>query len=114
MFLISELDGYSIKVIPVGWLCDFCIFYVAPQVATSPVEAPTLRSPTSTSLIVSKKGGHSNLVLILGIGAAILFIAFITLLVLCFCTSRGEKAKASPVEAGTSAINFSFKILISR
>ncbi|KAF3436552.1 hypothetical protein FNV43_RR23644 [Rhamnella rubrinervis] len=70
----------------------------APKVATSPMEAPPFRLPTSTSPTVSKKGGHSNLVLILGIGAGILFIAFAILLVLCFCTSREGKAKASLME----------------
>ncbi|KAH7516961.1 hypothetical protein FEM48_Zijuj09G0011600 [Ziziphus jujuba var. spinosa] len=71
----------------------------APHVATSPVEAPPFRPPTSTPLSVSKKGRHSNLVLFLGIGAGILFIAFASLLVLCLCTSREEKTTASPKEA---------------
>ncbi|KAG6700003.1 hypothetical protein I3843_08G085900 [Carya illinoinensis] len=70
----------------------------APVVTPSPVESPPHQDPNATSLNASNSGRHSNLVVILGIGACVLFIAVISVLVLCLCTFRHGKAKASPVE----------------
>ncbi|KAJ7973070.1 Kinase family protein [Quillaja saponaria] len=63
--------------------------------ATSPLEAPPHLSPTATSLTASNRGRHSNLVLIIGISAGIVFIAVTSVLLLCLCT---RKNKVPPVE----------------
>ncbi|PON72373.1 Mitogen-activated protein kinase kinase kinase [Trema orientale] len=70
----------------------------APHVATAPVKAPPYHSPASASPNTSDKGRHPNLILILGIGAAILIIAIISLLIVCLCMFSQDKTKASPME----------------
>ncbi|XP_041022179.1 proline-rich receptor-like protein kinase PERK3 [Juglans microcarpa x Juglans regia] len=71
----------------------------APVGTPSPVESPPHQSPNATSLnTASNRGRNSNLVVILGIGACVLFITVISVLVLCLCTFRHGKAKASLVE----------------
>lgn len=69
----------------------------APLVAISPKPAPH-RSPTAKSPSASIRGRHSNLIVILGIGTGILFIAIISVLALYLCVFRPGKTKASPVE----------------
>ncbi|KAK9950647.1 hypothetical protein M0R45_006124 [Rubus argutus] len=67
-------------------------------VATSPLDTPPNPSPTLTSLSASNKGKHSNWIRIIGIGAGILFVAIISVLIICLCAFRQEKIKASPGE----------------
>lgn len=76
------------------------IFYAAPLPATSPAKAPPYHPPASTSLSTSNKGKHSSLILILGLGAGVLFIAITSLLIVCLCMFRQEKPKAPPIETG--------------
>ncbi|CAK7348441.1 unnamed protein product [Dovyalis caffra] len=70
----------------------------APIVASSPMEAPAHQSSTSTSVGSSKKGKHTNWILILGIGAAIVIISIVSMLIICSCAFRKGKPKASPKE----------------
>lgn len=70
----------------------------APLPATSPAKPPPYRPPASTSFSSSNKGKHSSLILILGIGAGVLFIAIMSLLIVCLCMFRQEKPKAPPIE----------------
>lgn len=71
----------------------------APTFASPPVEAPVHKSATSTPLGASNKGKHTNLVLILAIGAGIVIIAIISMLIICSCAFRGRKPKGgSPKE----------------
>ncbi|KAF7804933.1 Receptor-like serine/threonine-protein kinase ALE2 [Senna tora] len=69
----------------------------APTFAASPLKAPIYHTPATTSVGASNRRRHSNLYPILGIGAGILFIAIISVLVLCFCTLR-PKTKRSPID----------------
>ncbi|XP_007051126.2 PREDICTED: proline-rich receptor-like protein kinase PERK3 [Theobroma cacao] len=71
----------------------------APVVVSEPVEAPAHQSSYSTSLSPSNKGKHSNLILIFGISAGILVFAIISVLIICSCTFREGKPKASLKES---------------
>ncbi|XVF32905.1 hypothetical protein REPUB_Repub17cG0123100 [Reevesia pubescens] len=69
----------------------------APVAVSEPVApAPAHKSSNSTSLSPSNKGKHSNLILIFGISAGILVFAIISVLIICSCTFREGKTKASP------------------
>ncbi|WCJ22332.1 Protein kinase superfamily protein [Euphorbia peplus] len=70
----------------------------APTVASTPVEAPEHQIATATPVGASNKGNHSNLILVLGIGAGILLIAVISMLVICSCAFREGKPKGSTKE----------------
>ncbi|XP_024019411.1 proline-rich receptor-like protein kinase PERK3 isoform X1 [Morus notabilis] len=70
----------------------------APLPASSPTKAPPYHPSASSSPSTSSKGRHSSLILILGIGAGVLFIAIISLLIACLCMSCQEKTKAPPME----------------
>ncbi|XP_022770801.1 probable serine/threonine-protein kinase PBL23 isoform X2 [Durio zibethinus] len=70
----------------------------APIVVSEPVAAPAHQSSNSTSVSPSNKGKHSNLILIFGISAGILVFAIISVLIICSCTFREGKTKASPKE----------------
>jgi hypothetical protein len=74
--------------------------FTAPLVATSPVGASPYHSPTATSLGASNKERHSNLTVILGIGAGIMFFAIVFVIIICLCAFRQGKTKASLVETG--------------
>ncbi|EOX95284.1 Kinase superfamily protein isoform 2 [Theobroma cacao] len=71
----------------------------SPVVVSEPVEAPAHQSSYSTSLSPSNKGKHSNLILIFGISAGILVFAIISVLIICSCTFREGKPKASLKES---------------
>ncbi|XP_048235868.1 proline-rich receptor-like protein kinase PERK3 isoform X2 [Ricinus communis] len=71
----------------------------APVAASSPVEAPSHQSATSSSVSTSNRGKRSNLILILCIGAGIIIIAVVTMLVICSCAFREWKPKGSPKES---------------
>ncbi|GKV40514.1 hypothetical protein SLEP1_g48148 [Rubroshorea leprosula] len=70
----------------------------APTLAPEPVEAPAYHSSTSTPLNVSKKGNHSNLILIFGISAGLLVVAIISVLIICSRAFREGETEASPGE----------------
>lgn len=69
----------------------------APLVAISPVEARPYHSPIATSVGASNKGRHLNLTIILCIGAGI-FIAIVSVFIICLCAFRQGKTKATLVE----------------
>ncbi|KAJ7977675.1 Kinase family protein [Quillaja saponaria] len=70
----------------------------APVFSTiSPLEAPPDLSPAATLPSASNGGRHSNLFLIIGISAGLVFIFIILVLILCICTLQ-QKNKAPPVE----------------
>ncbi|KAG7036635.1 Receptor-like serine/threonine-protein kinase ALE2 [Cucurbita argyrosperma subsp. argyrosperma] len=71
----------------------------APTASASPVAAPVYHFPASTSLSPPSKGHHSNLTLILGIGAGFFFIAILFVLIICLYTSRRGKTEAPPLVA---------------
>ncbi|KAJ6675021.1 hypothetical protein OIU85_011219 [Salix viminalis] len=78
----------------------------APIVSSSPMKAPVYQSSTPSAVGSSKKGKHTNLISILGIGAGIVIIAIVSILIICSCTFRKGKPKASsketePVNPGT-------------
>lgn len=84
------------------WCCyNIFIGSTAPTDSASPVAAPVYHFPASTSLSPPSKGHHSNLTLILGIGAGFFFIAILFVLIICLCTSRRGKTEAPPLVAGT-------------
>ncbi|KAL7226941.1 hypothetical protein ACSBR1_021917 [Camellia fascicularis] len=82
----------------------------APLIATSPAEASPHLPSTPTSLGTSNKGKDPNLILIVGIVAAILIIAVISVLIICSCSHQGktnapskETAKPRNVDAVPAA-----------
>ncbi|KAJ4905483.1 Protein kinase superfamily protein [Raphanus sativus] len=64
----------------------------APQVASSPQKAPSQGSSASTSVSSPKKKRHPNLILIFAVAAGVLIAAIISVLVICSCALREEKA----------------------
>ncbi|XVF72754.1 hypothetical protein PTKIN_Ptkin12aG0145800 [Pterospermum kingtungense] len=70
----------------------------APVVVSEPVAAPAHQSSNSKSFSPSNKGKHSNLILIFGISAGLVVFAIIFVLIICSCTFREGKTKASPKE----------------
>ncbi|XWS31834.1 hypothetical protein CRYUN_Cryun23aG0110200 [Craigia yunnanensis] len=70
----------------------------APVAVSKPVASPAHQSSNSTLPSPSNKGKHSNLILIFGISAGILVFAIISVLIICSCTFREGKSKASPKE----------------
>ncbi|GMQ00344.1 hypothetical protein CsSME_00047466 [Camellia sinensis var. sinensis] len=82
----------------------------APLIATSPTKASPHLPSTPTSLGTSNKGKDPNLILIVGIVAAILIIAVISVLIICSCSHQGktnapskETAKPRNVDAVPAA-----------
>ncbi|KAF5455400.1 hypothetical protein F2P56_024979 [Juglans regia] len=71
-------------------------------IVTPPVESPPYQSPTATSPGGSNRNRHSNLIVILGISACVLFIGIISVLILCCCTFHRGKAKESLIETAPS------------
>ncbi|KAJ6400947.1 hypothetical protein OIU84_016382 [Salix udensis] len=91
---------------PVCTLKLLCLLHTAPIVSSSPMKAPVYQSSTPSAVGSSKKGKHTNLIRILGIGAGIVIIAIVSILIICSCTFRKGKPKASsketePVNPGT-------------
>lgn len=70
----------------------------APAVAPDPVKEPSSHSSTATPPGSSKKGNHSNLILVFGISAGLLILATVSVLIICSCAFRKGKAIASPEE----------------
>ncbi|KAI9099135.1 hypothetical protein K1719_024902 [Acacia pycnantha] len=60
----------------------------APKSVASPMKAPIYHHTATSTPSASNRRGHSSLYAILGIGAGILFIAIISVLILCLCTLR--------------------------
>lgn len=84
---------------------DFSIFAAAPLIAPSPAEVPSYKPSSPAALVTSNKGGkHTNLTLIVSIGAGFLVIAIVSVLIVCSCASRRGKEKASPVGIGDAII----------
>ncbi|KAM7526981.1 hypothetical protein LguiB_030391 [Lonicera macranthoides] len=69
----------------------------APLIAT-PVEAPPRMPSTPASLDSSSKEKHPSLILIVGIGAAVLIIFIIGVLIICSCASHKGKKQSSSEE----------------
>ncbi|XP_057966726.1 proline-rich receptor-like protein kinase PERK15 [Malania oleifera] len=67
----------------------------APAIAVSPVGAPAQQSLNPKSVSSSVKQKHPSLILIIGIGAGILFTAMVSLLTIWLCTSHGRKTETS-------------------
>ncbi|CAF2125674.1 unnamed protein product [Brassica napus] len=64
----------------------------APQVASSPRKAPSQGSSASTSISSPGKKKHPNLILIFAVAAGVLIAAIISVLIICSCALREEKA----------------------
>ncbi|XP_042063754.1 proline-rich receptor-like protein kinase PERK3 [Salvia splendens] len=64
---------------------------LAPNSDTAPSEAPPNLPSSPASVSPSKKVKHPSLILVIGLGAAILIIAVFTVVMLCFCVSRQGK-----------------------
>ncbi|KAG6432098.1 hypothetical protein SASPL_103671 [Salvia splendens] len=63
----------------------------APNSDTAPSEAPPNLPSSPSSVSPSKKVKHPSLILVIGLGAAILIIAVFAVVMLCFCVSRQGK-----------------------
>lgn len=74
--------------------------FAAPLVASSPHKAPSQGSSASTSVRSTGKQRHPNLILIFAIAAGVLILAIISVLVICSCAVREEKAPDPHKEAG--------------
>ncbi|XP_010429034.1 PREDICTED: proline-rich receptor-like protein kinase PERK15 [Camelina sativa] len=71
----------------------------APSVASSPHKAPSQGSSASTSVRSPGKKRHPNLILIFAIASGMLILAIISVLVICSCALREEKAPDPHKEA---------------
>ncbi|XP_028797031.1 proline-rich receptor-like protein kinase PERK3 isoform X2 [Neltuma alba] len=69
----------------------------APTSVASPMKAPIYHKPATSTPSASNRRGHSSLYAILGIGAGILFVAIISVLILCLCTLR-PKTKGPSID----------------
>lgn len=74
--------------------------FAAPLVASSPHKAPSQGSSASMSVRSTGKQRHPNLILIFAIAAGVLILAIISVLVICSCAVREEKAPDPHKEAG--------------
>lgn len=74
--------------------------FAAPLVATSPQKAPSQGSSATTSVSAPGKQRHPNLILIFAVAAGVLIIAIISVLIICSCALREEKAPDPHKEAG--------------
>ncbi|XP_038703290.1 receptor-like serine/threonine-protein kinase ALE2 [Tripterygium wilfordii] len=70
----------------------------APIIASSPAGAPMYKSSASATNNAPDKGKHSNLILLIGIGAGILIIFIISVLIIWSCAFREAKPKSFPKE----------------
>lgn len=97
-------------------LSKLSIFFLftAPIVVSEPVAAPAHKSSNSKSLSTSNKGKHSNTILIFGISAGIVVFAIIFVLIICSCSFREGKTKASPEEPGMCRAMTEFFVLALR
>lgn len=76
------------------------ILFAAPMVASSPHKAPSQGSSATTSVNSPGKKRHPNLILIFAVAAGVLIIAIISVLIICSCALREEKAPDPHKEAG--------------
>ncbi|KAL0845806.1 hypothetical protein Bca101_019052 [Brassica carinata] len=95
--LISHKIQFSPTLVGDYKLLNFTWFEVpapsqAPQVASSPLKAPSQGSSASTSVSSPGKKRHPNLILIFAVAAGVLIAAIISVLIICSCALREEKA----------------------
>ncbi|KAL0712216.1 hypothetical protein Bca4012_019194 [Brassica carinata] len=95
--LISHKIQFSPTLVGDYKLLNFTWFEVpapsqAPQVASSPQKAPSQGSSASTSVSSPGKKRHPNLILIFAVAAGVLIAAIISVLIICSCALREEKA----------------------
>ncbi|CAL5357744.1 unnamed protein product [Camellia sinensis] len=98
------------ELLNITWFKPLAPSPASPLIATSPTKASPHLPSTPTSLGTSNKGKDPNLILIVGIVAAILIIAVISVLIICSCSHQGktnapskETAKPRNVDAVPAA-----------
>ncbi|KAL8481121.1 hypothetical protein ACS0TY_027597 [Phlomoides rotata] len=63
----------------------------APVSGTAPEKAPPNLPSTPAALVTSNKTKRPNLIIVIGVGAVIMIVAFISAVIICFCISRHGK-----------------------